>query len=374
MKTKLVSVLLMLAILMPAAVACGNPAAETEPDTGTSGAEVQTSEQPETAPPETETETEPEPIVIPEGALPIVVGGVSDFVIVRGENATPAEVTASTELQRYLMQITGAELPIVTDGAAAAANEIVVGQTNRETAGQFDRDELGTEGFIIQTDAGKLWLIGGAERGTLYAVYEFLEAYLGCRFYTHDFEKVPQTKTVAVNIAEDKRLPGIADRTVGWYNMLLSDSIRPKRKVNGSYWDNIRADYGGAICTWAGGKSHTLPELAETVKNLPYSRIPVYEGSEDNIVGILPVNLFLSHFVAGRPIVLRKMLLKPYVFDSQTEISVLLHRMRLNKLHMVFVTDESRRKVGIITMEDLLEELVGDIQDESDAGEGLHLT
>jgi len=117
-----------------------------------------------------------------------------------------------------------------------------------------------------------------------------------------------------------------------------------------------------------------LPELAETVKNLPYSRIPVYEGSEDNIVGILPVNLFLSHFVAGRPIVLRKMLLKPYVFDSQTEISVLLHRMRLNKLHMVFVTDESRRKVGIITMEDLLEELVGDIQDESDAGEGLHLT
>ena len=116
-----------------------------------------------------------------------------------------------------------------------------------------------------------------------------------------------------------------------------------------------------------------LPELAETVKNLPYSRIPVYEGSEDNIVGILPVNLFLSHYVAGRPILLRKILLKPYVFDSQSEISTLLQRMRLNKLHMVFVTDESRKKVGIITMEDLLEELVGDIQDESDAGEGLHL-
>ena len=67
------------------------------------------------------------------------------------------------------------------------------------------------------------------------------------------------------------------------------------------------------------------------------------------------------------------MLLKPYVFDSQTEISVLLQRMRLNKLHMVFVTDENKAKVGIITMEDLLEELVGDIQDESDTGEGLHL-
>ena len=52
---------------------------------------------------------------------------------------------------------------------------------------------------------------------------------------------------------------------------------------------------------------------------------------------------------------------------------MLLQRMRLNKLHMVFVVDEKRNKIGIITMEDLLEELVGDIQDESDAGEGLEL-
>ena len=117
----------------------------------------------------------------------------------------------------------------------------------------------------------------------------------------------------------------------------------------------------------------SLQDLAEMLKTSPYSRLPVYEGTEDNIVGILPVSLFLSQYVAEKPIVLRKMLLKPYVFDSQIEISVLLQRMRLNKLHMVFVTDEAKNKVGIITMEDLLEELVGDIQDESDTGEGLHL-
>ena len=119
----------------------------------------------------------------------------------------------------------------------------------------------------------------------------------------------------------------------------------------------------------------TLPlqEIADVAKVTAYSRLPVYEGSQDNIVGILPTGLFLSHYVAGKPIVLRKLLLKPYVFDSKTEIFSLLQRMRLNKLHMVFVTDDSRKKVGIITMEDLLEELVGDIQDESDAGEGLHL-
>ena len=122
--------------------------------------------------------------------------------------------------------------------------------------------------------------------------------------------------------------------------------------------------------------SSSMPvnQLAKKIRDLPYSRLPVYEGRKDNIVGILPVNTFLASYVAGKSIVLRKMLLKPYVFDSKTEISELLHRMRLNKLHMVFLVDENRNKVGILTMEDLLEELVGDIQDESDAGEGLQLS
>ena len=65
--------------------------------------------------------------------------------------------------------------------------------------------------------------------------------------------------------------------------------------------------------------------------------------------------------------------MKPYVFDQNTEISDLHQRMRLNKLHMVFLVDDKNKKVGMITMEDLLEELVGEIQDESDAGEGLQL-
>lgn len=116
-----------------------------------------------------------------------------------------------------------------------------------------------------------------------------------------------------------------------------------------------------------------LVQLAEKIKELPYSRIPVYEGSKDNVVGILPVNIFLSNYVAGKPFLLRKILLKPYVIDRKTELFALLQRMRLNKLHMVFVMDENHKKVGMITMEDLLEELVGDIQDESDTGEGLQL-
>ncbi len=115
-------------------------------------------------------------------------------------------------------------------------------------------------------------------------------------------------------------------------------------------------------------------KLVEIIKTSPYSRIPVYEGSnKNNVIGILPANRYLSLYTAGKPVVLRKILLKPYVFDQKTEITSLLQRMRLNKLHMIFVIDEKKNKVGLITMEDLLEELVGDIQDESDAGEGLQL-
>lgn len=116
-----------------------------------------------------------------------------------------------------------------------------------------------------------------------------------------------------------------------------------------------------------------IDQLAKLLQSESHSRLPVYERSRDNIVGILPVNLFLSQYVTGRRVPLRKILLKPYIFDSQIEISVLLQRMRLNKLHMVFLVDKNRRKVGILTMEDLLEELVGDIQDESDTGEGVEL-
>ena len=114
-------------------------------------------------------------------------------------------------------------------------------------------------------------------------------------------------------------------------------------------------------------------ELAKLVITLPYSRIPVYEGRRDNIVGILPVNRFLSRYTTGKPILLRKMLMKPYTCPKDTELSTLLHRMRMGKLHMIFVTDEKKNKIGIVTMEDLLEELVGEIQDESDTAEGLAL-
>ena len=107
-------------------------------------------------------------------------------------------------------------------------------------------------------------------------------------------------------------------------------------------------------------------ETVQFIKEQCYSRIPVYSGSRNNIIGILPVNLFLNQYFTKQKIDIRGMLLKAYSFDSDIEISDLLSKMRLNKLQMVFLRNEKRERVGMVTLEDILEELVGEIQDETD--------
>ena len=196
--------------------------------------------------------------------LTLVADGVTDYVIVRGENAYISEVTASTELQSYIKQISGVEIPIVTDSAEPVEKELVVGKTNRETDGEFDRDELGDDGFVIKTVGEKLYLVGGEQRGTLYAVYEFLESYLGCRFYSSDFEVVPANATITLEqIAEDKQIPVFDTREILWNDYDGNYDFKVKRKINGKKWGQIPEELGGSN-SWAGSPAHTLAPLAGT--------------------------------------------------------------------------------------------------------------
>ena len=177
--------------------------------------------------------------------LPLVVGGQSSYKIVRADKSTKSERNAAYELQEYLETITGCKLPIVTDKEAPAEYEIIVGKTNREKADEFNRTELETDGFIIKTIRNKLYLVGGGDRGTLYAVYEFLEAYLGCRFYTAGVEKVPTTATIALSpIKEDKQIPLFDYRCVHWTEYCANQDISVKRKLSGS---EISESWGGCI-------------------------------------------------------------------------------------------------------------------------------
>ena len=97
-----------------------------------------------------------------------------------------------------------------------------------------------------------------------------------------------------------------------------------------------------------------------------YSRIPVYEGTTDNIVGILHTRDYLEHLADGKAPQLKNMLQPPFFVFKSTQLSKILSDFKRTKIHMAIVTDEYGGTLGIVTMEDLIEEIVGDIWDEDE--------
>lgn len=112
--------------------------------------------------------------------------------------------------------------------------------------------------------------------------------------------------------------------------------------------------------------SDPVEELIETALNCEYSRIPVYEDTIDNIIGILPVNQLLKELLDTPTPDIRALLQEPVFVPQTRELPELLEQMRRSKFHMAVVTDDHGGTLGIVTMEDILEELVGEIWDETD--------
>ena len=115
----------------------------------------------------------------------------------------------------------------------------------------------------------------------------------------------------------------------------------------------------------------TLDEAIDTVIEEGHSRIPVYEESIDEIVGILYAKdllPFLKGAVDERP-TLRSLLRTPVFVPESMTVDDLLHEFQRRKVHIAIVLDEYGGTAGLVTIEDLLEEIVGEIQDEYDEEE-----
>ncbi len=97
-----------------------------------------------------------------------------------------------------------------------------------------------------------------------------------------------------------------------------------------------------------------------------YSRVPVYEKSIDNIIGILSIRDLMEARLKGEEINIKEMLNQAVFIHRSMKVSAALNVLKKNKQHMAVVTDDYGGTKGIVTMEDILEELVGDIWDESD--------
>ncbi len=112
----------------------------------------------------------------------------------------------------------------------------------------------------------------------------------------------------------------------------------------------------------------SIKEILEIVRENEFSRYPVYEGSLDNIEGIIHAKDLID-FVDNPDFYVRKILREAYFVPESALAEEVLKGMKKRKAHMAIVTDEWGRMVGIVTLEDILEELVGEIQDEHDEEE-----
>lgn len=97
-----------------------------------------------------------------------------------------------------------------------------------------------------------------------------------------------------------------------------------------------------------------------------YSRVPVYENTIDNIIGILSTTDLIKKVLSKDEINIREMLLKPYFVHKTKAISNILTELKKNHLHIAVVIDEFGGVMGILTAEDIIEELIGDVFDEMD--------
>lgn len=119
-----------------------------------------------------------------------------------------------------------------------------------------------------------------------------------------------------------------------------------------------------------------LTDEYETVKRTiiesGFSRIPVYDEDIDNIRGTLYVKDLVPHLNRGNEFGWQQLIRKPYFIPEHKKINDLLEDFQSNKVHMAIVVDEYGSTLGLVSLEDIIEEIIGEISDESDADEKLY--
>jgi len=116
--------------------------------------------------------------------------------------------------------------------------------------------------------------------------------------------------------------------------------------------------------------NESIDELLEVIMKAGHSRVPVYDETIDNIVGIVHAkDLLRAVCENGGKVTIRELMRPPYVIPENKKVDELLAEFKKSKIQMAIVVDEYGGTAGLVTIEDLLEEIVGDIMDEYDVEE-----
>ncbi len=179
----------------------------------------------------------------PTQAMTIVEQGRARAVIVVAAEASESERYAARELSQFLGQITGATLDITAAPEQGVPRLLVGPQAAQAADPDFTTEGLGSEGLVIKTVGRDLILAGGTPRGTLYAVYSFLEDQLGCRWWTSQVSTIPRHPTLKIGSLDVRYVPVFEYREPYWLDAFDVDwAVR--NRVNGNRPD-INIKQGG---------------------------------------------------------------------------------------------------------------------------------
>ncbi len=193
--------------------------------------------------------------------LALAHNGAANYQIVLPDPATIPEKTAARELQHYLQAVTGAAFPIHTEKSApATAPRLLVGRSNtlERRLPNFPWNSLGQDGIVMKTAGRDILLAGGAPRGTLYAVFTFLEDTIGCRWWTATEQFIPHKPTLVIPPPNTVYVPKFRYREAFYRDVIRHPVFAAHLKCNG-HFENIPPAYGGhyAILGWC----HTFYQL-----------------------------------------------------------------------------------------------------------------
>ena len=107
----------------------------------------------------------------------------------------------------------------------------------------------------------------------------------------------------------------------------------------------------------------THEKLQNILLTTNYSRIPIYEGNFDNFIGVLHIKTYIKQYMENPRMPVRRMLQKPYFVSSKIHLDDLFNGFKRHHSHFAIVRDKDKKVIGMVTMEDVLEELVEDISE-----------
>lgn len=187
-------------------------------------------------------------------ALELARDGRTDYRIVVASDAIEPEMTAARELRDHLKQVTRAEFTICTEASAGPGSaRILVGPSRgaKQLLPEVDWTALGHDGIVMRTAGKHLVLAGGRPRGTLYAVYSFLEDVVGCRWWASDASFVPKKRTLRIPELRVTYIPRLIYREAFYRGPIEDPVLAARLKLNGHFY-RIPPEYGShySIIGW----------------------------------------------------------------------------------------------------------------------------